>query len=385
MLPYVIAASLFLLAALPTMLIFKNIPLFMELSEPAVASLKTPAEAVESLPLVSVLIPARDEEAGIGAALESVLTNDYPCLEVIVMDDHSSDATGKIVADFAARDSRVRLAIAPELPDGWNGKQHACYRLAEVSTGQFFLFMDADVRLSHDAVSRLLTRMHAMKDVQLLSGFPSQQTESWSEQLLVPMMHFVLLGFLPLDQMRSRPDPAFGAGCGQLFLARRDGYFNAGGHATIRESRHDGLKLPRSFRSAGLLTDLVDASQIATVRMYRNWPEVRVGVLKNANEGIARSPLIFIFSVLLLGSSVLPGFMLAHGLFWGWPLVANLILLMATCMGFVARGLIAMRLHQSWLGVWLHPVAVGLFVGLQWLAFLRTTCGLPAVAWRGRN
>ncbi len=372
----IIALVLLALAALPAFLTLRNISLFLQLQK------ILPCKAGK--PRVSVLIPARDEESGIAAALESVLTNEAVELEVLVMDDHSTDRTPQIVHEFSERDSRVRLIEAPELPDGWNGKQHACHRLAEHAQYDLLLFLDADVRLSHDAIGRLVSRIDSTPDVALLSGFPNQETGSLSEKLLIPMMHFVLLGYLPLDQMRDSCKPEFGAGCGQLFLARRQPYFDAGGHGQIRSSRHDGLKLPRAMRAAGHKSDLVDASEIATVRMYQSLPEVVRGLLKNANEGIARSPLIFIFTVLLLGGSVLPILMLAHAIFWGWTIASTAVLAIAAILSWLPRMLIAVKLRQSLLGAALHPIAVAVFVGLQWVAFSKDCIGVEPVAWRGR-
>lgn len=379
-----VAIILLLLAALPALLTVRNLGPFQQLPD-----VLPGAEAVPGddwvLPRVSVLIPARDEASGIADAIESVLASQGVELEVVVMDDHSSDQTVSIVTEIAERDRRVRLVHAPELPDGWNGKQHACQRLSEAATYDLLLFMDADVRLRSDGLGRMVARLQATPDVELLSGFPYQQTVTISEKMLIPMMYFVLLGYLPLDQMRSSAKPEFGAGCGQLFLAKRPAYVASGGHASIKASRHDGLKLPRSFRESGYLTDLVDASQIASVRMYTSWAEVRAGVLKNANEGIARSPLIYFFTILLLGGSVLPLLFFAHALFWQWPLAATVLLGLASLLSFLPRALIAFRLKQSLVGAVLHPLAVTWFVAMQWIAFLRDRVGAKAIAWRGRS
>jgi hypothetical protein len=204
------------------------------------------------------------------------------------------------------------------------------------------------------------------------------------EKLLIPLMHVVLLGFLPLDQMRASRKPEFGAGCGQLFLARREAYFAAGGHRSIQSSRHDGLKLPRAFRSANLVTDLFDATDIATCRMYTSLQQVVRGLLKNATEGIAQPKLIVIFTVLLLGGQTLPVFSLGHAIYWGWPAAAVVILCVATMVSFVPRTFAALRFRQSWTGVLLNPLAIALFVALQWWALIREMLGCKPIAWRGR-
>ncbi|MEO1529771.1 MAG: glycosyltransferase, partial [Planctomycetota bacterium] len=228
---------------------------------------------------VSVLIPARDEASGIEACVRSCMASSDVELEVVVLDDQSQDDTAAIVTSIAQEDARVRLISGVPLPSGWNGKQHACKQLADAATHEVFVFLDADVRLKPDALARLLSRRRE-SNVDLLSAFPLQETGTWLEAWLIPMMHYILLGFLPFARMRERRDPSLAAGCGQLFLTTRESYAAAGTHEAIRSSRHDGIKLPRAYRSAGLMTDVVDGSELARCRMYRNTSEVIRGLLK---------------------------------------------------------------------------------------------------------
>ena len=218
-------------------------------------------------PSVDVLIPARDEERNIAACIEDVLTSRDVAVSVYVLDDASTDGTAEIVRVIAARDARVRLVQTRELPAGWNGKQHACWLLSQQSTAPLLLFLDADVRLHPDAVAACVASQWK-SGVALLSGFPRQITVGWLEKLLLPLIHFVLLAFLPMGRMRSTTKPAYAAGCGQFFLAERAAYFASGGHAAIRDTRHDGLRLPQSFRQSGYSTDLIDLTELASVRMY---------------------------------------------------------------------------------------------------------------------
>jgi glycosyltransferase involved in cell wall biosynthesis len=120
---------------------------------------------------VAVLIPARDEERNIAACVESVLASTGVELEVLVLDDASSDRTAEIVREIAARDARVRLLHAPVLPAGWNGKQHACWILAQESRAPMMLFLDADVRVAPDAIARC-EGARRRQELALLSGFP---------------------------------------------------------------------------------------------------------------------------------------------------------------------------------------------------------------------
>ena len=149
----------------------------------------------------------------------------------------------------------------------------------------------------------------------LVSGFPRQATETWMEWMLLPLIHFVLLGFLPLDRMRKGTDPAFAAGCGQFLMVTREAYVASGGHAEIRATMHDGLLLPRLLRQKGFRTDLADLTGLATCRMYRSAGEVWRGLAKNATEGIAAPARILPISALLFLGQVAPFLLLAWLLF----------------------------------------------------------------------
>lgn len=372
--------ALLFISILPAVLVWRNLPLFGTASR----------EHQQRLPSLSVLIPARNEASGIEATLRSVLDNRQLEFEVIVLDDHSSDDTAAIVTSVAEDDQRVRLIQSQELPTHWNGKQFACWQLAQHARHETLLFLDADVRVRSDCLVRSLAELQKSQ-ADLLSGFPAQAMETLGERLLIPLIYYLLLGYLPLDQMRKSKLPALGAGCGQMFLAGRDAYFACGGHSSIPASRHDGVKLPRAFRTAGLRTDLFDASDIAQVRMYRGFFEVTRGLLKNATEGMANSQLIAVFSVLLIGGSVLPIVSTVHALFYSWPLMdsarywSTLLLGLATCVSFFPRYLIARRWHLSMMAVVLHPISVLYFVGLQWWAFCSAKLGAKPVRWRGRH
>ena len=330
---------------------------------------------------VSVLIPARDEQDGIAASVNAALENQGVDLEVLVLDDHSMDRTPEIVQQIAAQDSRVRYLQGDKLPSGWNGKQFGCKQLAAAAHYPLLVFIDADVRLKPDALQRLVTCYESL-DVGLLSAFPRQETETILEKWIIPLMHFVLLGFCPLERMRSDASPALAAGCGQLFLTSKKAYETAGTHEQIRGSRHDGVKLPRAYRHAGLMTDVYDGSELAICRMYHSASEVVRGVLKNATEGLASPRLILPFTVLLLGGSVFPVGLCGLAIYYGdYPAAA--VAGLATLVGHVPRVLAALRLRQSWAGVICHVPATTLFILLQWVAFINQLTGRQ-VAWRGR-
>ena len=287
-----LAIGSLILTLLPVMMFLRNLGLFCwQQDSPDVDT---------EIASVSILIPARDEADSIEMSVRSALQSKGVNVEVVVLDDDSTDDTNAIVQSIAEKDERVKLISGETLPKGWNGKQFACKQLAEFANHDVLVFFDADVRLAPESISHLTQRLYST-EVGLLSAFPRQVTGSWLESWMIPMMHFILLGYLPFDRMRESNDPSFAAGCGQLFITTQDAYQRAGTHAAIANSRHDGVKLPRAYRDNGMMTDVVDGTELADCRMYDGASAVIRGLLKNATEGIANPRLIGLFTVLLLG------------------------------------------------------------------------------------
>ena len=175
----VLAVVAFVLAAIPTSLYVWNAFLFRR--APRLRPLaRLPRQ-------VSVLIPARNEEQSIAACVRSVLASRDVELEVIVLDDHSEDRTAEIVRGID--DARVWVESAPPLPPGWNGKQHACFVLSKLARFPLLAFLDADVRLTPDALSRLAVFLQD-SGAGLVSGFPRQETETFLERLLLTLINW---------------------------------------------------------------------------------------------------------------------------------------------------------------------------------------------------
>jgi hypothetical protein len=366
----VLAVAALALAALPVLLALRNLADFRP-----PPSLPSRGGALG----VSILIPARNEEAVIEAAVEAARASRDVELEVIVLDDHSTDRTAEIVRGIGRGDPRVRVEPAPPLPARWSGKQHACHMLARLARHPNLLFVDADVRLAPDAAARLAAFLEA-SGAGLVSGFPRQETKTLGEKLVIPFIHVLLLGYLPVFLMRRQGAPGLGAGCGQLFLAWRDAYEHAGGHAAIRASLHDGITLPRAFRRAGMKTDICDATDLAACRMYRGFGETWRGFGKNATEGMARPAALPVWTLLLGGGHVLP-FLLLAAAPAGSPAFLTAALAAAGIWGM--RFALARRFRQSLLGAALHPIGMLLVLLIQWQALFRSLTGRKT-SWRGR-
>ncbi|MBV9442065.1 MAG: glycosyltransferase [Acidobacteriaceae bacterium] len=358
-------------AIVPAAVFLRNLRLYTLPPDPAV------------LESVSILIPARNEQRSIESCLRAGLCSEGVDFEIIVLDDHSEDETAAIVREIARTDPRIVLASSPPMPAGWCGKQFACFVLAGLAKNPLLCFVDADVRLQRDGVARMIAALRASR-ASLISGFPREITVTPFEQLLLPLMHFLLLGFLPLDRMRDSLKPAFGAGCGQLFLANREAYQRAAGHAAIRASRHDGLMLPRAFRRAGFKTDLCDATGVASCRMYHSAGEVVTGLLKNATEGLGAPKNILPFSILLTLGQIAPVILLFY---IGYHRVSTALLIAifaATAASYLPRLIAAFRFRQPLLAALLHPLAILILLSIQWVALFQRLLNIP-VSWKGRT
>ena len=352
---------LVLLALLPLVMTLQNL-----------FEYRTPARS-QQRPSVSVLIPARDEERNIATACAAVLASVDVDLELIVLDDASTDGTVAVLDTI--KDPRLRVVAAPPLPSGWCGKQHACHVLGQLAQHEWLVFVDADVRLAPDALNRMVGFMQTTQ-AGLASGVPRQILGTWFERLVLPLIHFLLLGYLPMGLMRQRLDPRFGAGCGQLFIAKRDAYRAVGGHAMIAHSIHDGLALPRAFRRRGYSTLLFDATALAHCRMYSNAAEVWEGLSKNATEAMATPVALPIWTLILGSGQVLPVliFIFTQSALAGF----------ATALGIVTRLILARRFKQPLLSALLHPLGVAALLVIQWFSLIRAALGGSAT-WRGRR
>ncbi len=368
-----LAVLAFWCALIPALLFCWNLLLF-----------RRPPQAAGALPTVSVLIPARDEEANIANALDGALSTRGVEIEVVVLDDGSTDGTAAIVEAYAASDARVRLEHAPALPDGWAGKAYAAHTLSTKSHHPLLCFVDADVRLAPTTIARMATLLEK-RNAALVSGFPEQETVTTLEWMLLPLIQFMLLCYLPLVGLRYTRLPAFGAGCGQFLLIRREAYAATGGYASVRSTMHDGLALPALFRRSGYETDIADLTGLAVCRMYRSSQATWNGLMKNATEGIAAPARILPFTLLLLAGQVLPWLLLFRLLLQpsitagdtGWMVAV-------ACFASLLPRLIAVpRFRQRIASAVFHPTAIAILLVLQWCAFVRKLLGIKTI-WKER-
>jgi hypothetical protein len=386
--PWVAAASV--VAAAQVLLVgIANIKRYR--AAPALAEVAASTREVR----VAVCIPARNERENIEACVRSVLLSREVDVRAYVYDDESTDGTGEILARLAAEDTRVVVVPRRALPAGWNGKQHACFRMAEHGLAydpalEWFLFTDADVRFEPDAVARAVG-FAQRANAALVSTVPREVTDSVGEMLLIPLIHFVLMGYLPFGRMRATLDPAASAACGQFILVSRAAYRASGGHEGFRDSMHDGVKFPRAVRRAGLRTDLYDGTESVSCHMYRGFSQTWRGFAKNAFEGLGSLGLLIFITVWHVLGHLLPWVVITAAAAQMLtqsdasrerPQTALVLAVLAVVCALLYRALLAARFRQSWLNVPLHPISIAMLTAVQWWSLWLDRTGRRG--WKGR-
>jgi chlorobactene glucosyltransferase len=263
----------------PRVLVFVGAQAAIAISNVLLAKTLGAFKRVEASPRVSLLVPARDEEATIKACAESLLAQDYPDFEVILLDDGSTDRTAAILASLDS--PRLRVLSGQALPDGWTGKTWACQQLADAATGELLLFTDADTVHRPDTVRQAVNARAATR-ADLLTAFTRSEAKTLGEQLTVPFVTWSIFSLLPLGLAYAlRRSGVFSAANGKFLLFRREAYQQVGGHAAVKTDATEDLALCRLVKQHGLHWRLLDASRYVSARMYHGFGEAVDGFTKN--------------------------------------------------------------------------------------------------------
>ncbi|WP_078553118.1 glycosyltransferase [Bacillus alkalicellulosilyticus] len=282
----------------------------------------TQARSLETVPLVSILIPVRNEERNIKPLLQSLEKLTYKNYEVIFLDDQSTDQTVPLLQQGLEKVAGTVIHGRP-LPRGWVGKVHACQQLSETASGDYYLFLDADVRIAPHTIEASLCLLTKRK-AGLLTGFPNFPTTSFLSQLLVPMQHFIVLFHLPLFMANLTKLPAFTAAHGSFMFFRKEAYMASGGHKQVFNSLVEDVHLSREVKKAGYHVVLANITNDVTCHMYETNAEVWNGFLKNVFSGIGRSYVMGIGLICFYSIFLLPLFLIVTGSFV--PLILLLVL-----------------------------------------------------------
>jgi glycosyltransferase involved in cell wall biosynthesis len=259
---------------------------------------------------ISVMIPARNEENNIGNLLNDLLKQDYKNIEIIVFDDNSSDNTGDIVKEIAKKSDCIRLIHSEVLPEGWLGKNYACHTLSKHAEGDYFLFLDADVRIGSNCISNSLGYMQKYH-LGLLSVFPKQIMQTIGEYLTVPNMNYILLSLLPLVLVRKAKYASLSAANGQFMLFNAAIYRKYLPHHRFRLDRVEDIRMAKFLKSTGTKIACLLGDDSVKCRMYRGFNEAANGFSKNIISFFGNS---YVIAVLFWLSTTLGFWMVALGI-----------------------------------------------------------------------
>lgn len=355
----------------------------------------TGPSAASRPPLVSVIVPARDEARNIGACLRSITASSYPSFEVIVVDDRSTDGTAKLArSEGAGRAQRLVVLDGRALPEGWVGKPWACHQGARAAGGELLLFTDSDTTHAPDLLERAIAGMREER-ADLLTVVGRQVMGSFWERVVQPHVFFhMLLRFPDFERVAKNDRWRDAIANGQFLLFTRSAYARIDGHRSVRDEIVEDLALAQGVKRAGLQLRIRSAEEGFSTRMYRSLGELVEGWSKNMLMGGLQSvpgpvrpvlPAISFFGGILLwllapavllgwlGGLANPGILVGYTLLRWAVAVYGLSVLM--WMRFYAR------MGAGWPYAFLYPLAAGVFAYI----FLRSWTRGTRVEWKGRR
>jgi chlorobactene glucosyltransferase len=335
--------------------------------------LHLPEQKPHHCPKVSVLIPARNEEAVLGHLLDSLEKQDYPDFEVIICDDHSSDNTEEILNWIAGEDERFHWFLGEKLPSGWVGKNFACHQLAQKAAGQYFLFLDADVELNPDAISKAAAYFQG-NGLSLLSVFPEQKMESFAEQISVPLMNWILQSLLPIILVQKSRFASLSAANGQFMLFDAENYRSNQWHSQVRNQNVEDIRLARMIKSEGHKMAVLLGNNDIFCRMYHRFDEAVQGFSRNIHEyfGGRRAVMLVFWFMVSLGPFI-------TFFAFGWMFFGLFVLLVLLNRVFIA----AANRQNVFLSVLLHPSQMFSFTVVVFYHIFRRI--KKETTWKGRK
>lgn len=353
--------------------------------------IRTPIIPVEQLPFVSVIIPARNEESKIARCLESLASQDYPNYEIVIIDDRSTDRTGEIIQEIAARHPHIKFIKGNETPTGWIGKCNALVQAYPHATGNWLVFADADT--CHEPHSlRFAVDYAIINKVDMVSFMPLQELRTFWEQVVSP----VLLGsFLAGDPLNSVNDPNHvrAYAYGQYILISRNAYETVGTHRAVHDQILDDIMLAQRVKGSGFHIMAVDGCKLYRVRMYQDLESLWFGWTKNAYALIECNLLYLAMILLLINGAIISPFVhlgiLFAGVAGGDP--PHIFQYIAPLVAIEFVGLAAWfgRTKQFYVGsTWNHFLLLPLGCVMVTAIYLRSAYLVLSgnnVSWKGRQ
>ena len=334
--------------------------------------------------MVSVLIPARNEERTLPSCLDSLIAQTYANYEIVILDDQSTDGTWELISSYERRyPGRVRAVRGEPLgPGGWFGKPHAMQQLSRYAAGDYFLFTDADTVHGPQSVAWAVTNLEA-HHADCLSGYVFQEMNTIGEQFIVPATYIMSAMLLPLWLITALRAPGISFAIGQLILFRRRAFEAIGGYERVRGTISDDLAIARELKRAGFREVFLDIRRHVRCRMYDGYRASFDGMAKNIYDLARHRSVFFAAAVtLLVGIVVLPLALVPIQILTGSPALQRTLL--SVGLFFVAWSLVLYDRGLPWFLPFLYPI---LFVHLLYMAWWGVGHAITGqgVVWKGRT
>lgn len=309
----------------------------------------------ETYPFVSVLIPARNEERNIVGCVTSLSQSDYPRMEIIVLDDNSTDKTFEVAKKLSTGEKNLRVVKGKELPEGWTGKNWSCHQLSEVAGGEWLLFTDADTRHTSRSISVALASALESKS-GFLTCIPGLIAKTWSEKLFMPIIHFAFLVLIPFKLLNIAKDSRLPLGIGPFILIKNDCYSRCGGHESIKGKIVDDMALAKKVKKDRGKISVIDGTDVVSLRFYTSFKSLWKGFSKNCYGALGGS--LYRLVGVFLGCYFL--FIYPYLSLWGAIQAQQSVTLplLQVLTISLTRIIMALRFKASLIFALLHPLSI---------------------------
>jgi len=342
-------------------------------------------------PLISICVPARNEERNIRACVENLLAQDYPSFEVIVLDDRSSDGTAEILRQLAAQNDNLRIVSGSDLPAGWAGKPHALFQASAAARGNWLCFVDADTFLSPETLSSCYTKaLETSADMFTIMTF--QILDSFWEKVVMPLVMTALsVGFSP--RKVNDPNRKDAIANGQFILIKRSVYDAIGGHERVKDQIVEDKAIAEQVKWNGYRLIVANGFSVARTRMYTSLPEMWEGWTKNIYLGLRDQTGLLLLGVFgafvaLVAALFLPIWPLL-GVYWlidggGWMALTVIVESLVFWVYLIlVRARIAQVMEISPWYAFTTPLGAAVFAAMMITSAVRVISG-TGVTWKGR-
>jgi len=353
------------------MILFFLLPLIL-LTIAAVnfVQIRTPKGTSELTQSIGVIVPMRNEAENVEGVVATLAAQEG-LFHFYLLDDNSEDQTFELLQRFTQADSRFTVIKGAVLSDMWIGKTWALQQLFEATNEEILVSIDADVRLSNDAINKAVTSLNSAR-LDFVSPYPRQIAQSFAERLIQPLLQWSWLATVPLRYAESSGQKSMAVANGQFFVVRRSALASIGGYQSVKHAVIDDVFLARELVKNGSSGTVINGSEIAETRMYASWSEIKAGYGKSLNQAFGSIVGAIFVVVFLIATCIAPLLLGLLGNPYGW-------------LGFAAivgtRVLSAIKSRGRVLDSVLHPISVLALVYLIVYSYLRR----GSIQWKGRT